>query len=224
MRQLRSKALVADSQEVFGQSLANLLEHKVGFAKVLTTTLFAEATRHLISGAAFTLAVFDLQLTDMDGFASVSSLRISHPELRIAVSGQSQHREDVLHALSVGAHGYIPRSLSVAETVLALSSIASGQIYVPPTISNLRQDDFVDPSEDQIEQPHINQATINHLTARQHEVMMLIAQGESNKGIAQKLHLSEGTVKTHINALFRILNVHDRGAVAAIVATHIQRH
>jgi DNA-binding NarL/FixJ family response regulator len=65
--------------------------------------------------------------------------------------------------------------------------------------------------------PH--SSSVEQLTTRQYEVMMLIAEGSSNKAIAQKLHLSEGTVKTHVNALFRTLNVHDRAAVATIAAT-----
>src|SRR5690554_6103376 len=105
MRQSKSTALVADCQELFSHSLANLLEHRVGFAKVVTTTHFAEALRHLMNSAAISLAVFDLKLPDMDGFSSIADLRVSHPELRIAVSGRSHHREDILHALSVGAHG-----------------------------------------------------------------------------------------------------------------------
>jgi DNA-binding NarL/FixJ family response regulator len=223
MRQPRSTALVADSQELFGLSLATLLEQRVGFSKVLTTTHFAEAMRHLLGSSTITLAVFDLQLPDMDSFSSIASLRMSHPDLRIAVSGRSHHREDILSALSVGAHGYIPRSLSIFETIQAFSSIASGQIYVPPTVSEMLEDKLFDQTVNPSNGGVSHAFSLDQLTARQYEVMMLIADGHSNKGIAQKLHLSEGTVKTHVNALFRILNVHDRIAVSAIAASLSRR-
>ncbi|MET0439564.1 MAG: response regulator transcription factor [Devosia sp.] len=219
MRQLRSTALVADSQELFGHSLATVLEQRVGFAKVLTTTHFVEAMRHLLSSSAISLAIFDLQLPDMDSFSSVSNLRLSHPDLRIVISGGSHHRDDILRALSVGAHGYIPRSLSMFETIQALASITAGQIYVPPTVSDLLEDKLFDQTVNSTGTPVPPPSAVEQLTARQYEVMMLIAEGRSNKGIAQKLHLSEGTVKTHVNALFRTLNVHDRTAVATIAAT-----
>ncbi|WIY54196.1 response regulator transcription factor [Devosia sp. YIM 151766] len=223
MRQSKSTALVADCQELFSHSLANLLEHRVGFAKVVTTTHFAEALRHLMNSAAISLAVFDLKLPDMDGFSSIADLRVSHPELRIAVSGRSHHREDILHALSVGAHGYIPRSLTIFETIRALSNITSGQIYVPPTVSDLIEEKLFDQAVNAPAAAPVSPFTVDQLTARQYEVMMLIAEGESNKGIALKLELSEGTVKTHVHALFRTLNVHDRIAVAAIAASLSKR-
>ena len=219
MRQLKSTALVADSQELFGHSLATVLEQRVGFARVLTTTDFAEAMRHLLSSSGISLAVFDLQLPDMDSFSSVSNLRLSHPELRIVISGGSHHRDHILRALSAGAHGYIPRSLSMFETTQALASITAGQIYVPPTVSDLLEYKLFDQTVNSAGGPFSPPASVEQLTARQYEVMMLIAEGRSNKSIAKKLHLSEGTVKTHINALFRTLNVHDRAAVATIAST-----
>jgi DNA-binding NarL/FixJ family response regulator len=219
MRQLSSTALVVDSQELFGHSLATVLEQRVGFARVLTTQYFTEAMRHLLNGSEISLAIFDLHLPDMDSFSSISNLRLSHPDLRIVISGRSHHRDDILRALSAGAHGYIPRSLSMFETIQALVNITAGQIYVPATVSDLLEVELFDQIVNSTKAPVPHSSSVEQLTTRQYEVMMLIAEGSSNKAIAQKLHLSEGTVKTHVNALFRTLNVHDRAAVATIAAT-----
>ena len=105
--------------------------------------------------------------------------------------------------------------------VQALGSIANGQIYVPPTLSDVLDDSF----------PHTVAyltATLHKaanpakrrdvvLTSRQQEVMLLISRGKSNKEIARTLGLAEGTVKAHVNALFHALSVHNRASVAALL-------
>ena len=220
-------ALVADCQEVFGFGVKDLLERRLAFSKVTVVTSFAAATETLSRDTSISLALLEIDLSDMDGLASVASLRIGYPDLRLAVISGSRQRDQILRALSVGAHGFLPRTTSADEMVQALGSIANGQIYVPPTLSDVLDDSF----------PHTVAyltATLHKaanpakrrdvvLTSRQQEVMQLISRGKSNKEIARTLGLAEGTVKAHVNALFHALSVHNRASVAALLTDAYDR-
>lgn len=215
-------ALVADSQELFSNAVKDLLERRLGFTEVIVVTSFEAATWHLSGNSSISLALLDLALPDMDGLASLASLRVAYPDLRLAVVAGPSRREEILRALSVGVHGFVPRTLSINEMVQALGSIVSGQIYVPPTLSDVLDDTFPNTVANL-------EATLNRnadgpdrraegLTARQQEVMQLISEGKTNKEIARSLGLAEGTVKAHVNALFRALSVHNRASIAAMQA------
>jgi DNA-binding NarL/FixJ family response regulator len=215
-------ALVADSQELFSNAVKDLLERRLGFTEVIVVTSFESATWHLSGNSSISLALVDLTLPDMDGLASLASLRVAYPDLRLAVVAGPSRREEILRALSVGVHGFVPRTLSINEMVQALSGIVNGQIYVPPTLSDVLDETFPNTVANL-------EATLNRnmdgpdrravaLTSRQQEVMQLISEGKTNKEIARSLGLAEGTVKAHVNALFRALSVHNRASVAAMQA------
>lgn len=213
-------ALIADSQELFSTAVKDLLERRLGFPEVIVVTSFDAATRHLSGNSSIALALIDLGLSDMDGLASLASLRVAYPDLRLAAIAGPSRREDILRALSAGVHGFVPRTLTINEMVQALAGIVNGQIYVPPTLSDMLDDT---PTDGPANPPAVHRADENGdrrdvaLTSRQQEVMQLISEGKTNKEIARSLGLAEGTVKAHVNALFRALSVHNRASVAAML-------
>lgn len=221
MRPSTKCALIADSQELFSKALKDLLASSLGFTEVIVVTSFDAAVWNLSREASISLALLDLSLLDMDGFAGLASLRVGYPDLRLAVIAGSSRREQILRALSVGVHGFIPRTLSVNDAVQALNTIVNGQIYVPPTLSDVL-DDASPNSVDYLTGLHEAEEGLDRrdqgLTSRQQEVMRLISEGKTNKEIARSLGLAEGTVKAHVNALFRALSVHNRASVAAMLA------
>ena len=209
-------ALVADSQELFSHSLMRLLEQHIDYPKVITTTTFADSMSNLLAHPNIVFAAFELHLPGMDGLTSIAGLRSAYPQLRIAVIAESTDRNDILRALAVGIHGYIPRSLALSEAIQALTTISGGHIYVPSAMSNV--------PDTKVEQRHDGMnglppgQSVENLTSRQKQILGLIAQGRSNKQIATSLSLAEGTVKAHVTAIFRALGIHDRASAAAIAA------
>lgn len=210
-------ALVADTQELYSNAVKDLLERRLGFTDVIAVTSFEAATWNLSRDPSISLALLDLTLPDMDGLPSMASLRVAYPDLRLAVIAGASRREQILRALSVGVHGYLPRTLSINEMVQALSRIANGQIYVPPTLSDV-MDDTEPNGAGPVQKPEEADRRDVALTLRQQEVMQLISEGKTNKEIARSLGLAEGTVKAHVNALFRALSVHNRASVAGMLA------
>lgn len=205
--------LVADSHQLFGFALAELLERHLGLPTVLSAHSFSEATDLLSAYPAITIAVFDLLLDGLDGLKGISDLRLIYPHLRLVVVAESAARDDILAALAVGVHGYLPRVVTQTEAILALQTIIDGHIYVPAALSEV--------SRDQLPAPGFaapGAAARPQLTARQHQVMLLLVQGYTNKQIAEALQLAEGTVKVHVSAVFRALNVHNRTDVEGLIA------
>jgi DNA-binding NarL/FixJ family response regulator len=217
----RSTALVADTEELFSYALTALLKNRLGFSQVVAVSNFKDASRVLAADETITFGAFDVTLADMNGLTDVANLRVAYPELRLAVIAQSSRRDDILRALSAGIHGYIPRTLDLAEVVNALEFINTGHIYVPSALSDITgnrgQSLSGYTSDTDADIPGPGHATAR-LTARQLEIINLIAEGKSNKQIARQLHLSEGTVKAHISAVFKVLDVHDRASVAAFAS------
>lgn len=221
MDRATSIALIADTEELFSYALAALLKDRLGFSKVIAVASFVEASRVLADNPAIGFAAVDIALPDMNGLNDVAQLRVDYPELRLAIIARSSRRDDILRALIVGIHGYIPRRLDVSEVVQALELINGGHIYVPSALSEIGEDGgqvMNGRSIGGVSDRHDFSLVNSRLTSRQLEVIDLIAQGKSNKQIARQLHLSEGTVKAHVSAVFKVLDVHDRASVAAFAS------
>jgi len=155
--------------------------------------------------------ILDLTMPGMDGFSAIQEFGRRCPDLPVIVLSASEGPLEVRRALAAGALGYVPKSANPHTLLSALKLVLSGEVYVPP----LLLDHIAVPRQTGVNQNH--EALDGRLTERQTEVLKLIVQGLSNKEIATALDLSEKTVKAHVTAIFRALNVVNRtqAAVAA---------
>jgi DNA-binding NarL/FixJ family response regulator len=225
MRRSTKRALIADTQELFSSAVQSLLELRLGFEQVIVVNRFEAATDLLSRDPAISIALIDIALPDMDGLASMASLRVAYPDLGLVVIAGSNRRDQILKALTIGLHGFLPRTLSIVDTVQAIGGILNGQIYVPPALSEMIDDVQNNAAHLPLGLHRMDDGSERRetsLTTRQLEVMQLISEGKTNKEIARRLGLAEGTVKAHVNAVFRILSVHNRASVAALLAEHQQ--
>ena len=205
-------ALVADDHELFRAALAGMLRAHVGFRSVLEAGTLDEALGHLGRESDLAFAAIDLGMPGMAGAASVRAIRRSHPTLRLAVVTASERREDILQALDAGVNGYVPKTLPTAALTAALRAILEGGIFVPPVLAECgvhQGSGTASPA------PEAEDAG---LSPRQRDVMQLIALGKSNKEIARALNLATGTVKVHVNAIYRAVGASNRVTAVAAVA------
>jgi DNA-binding NarL/FixJ family response regulator len=204
-------AIVADDNALCGAGLVHIMQTCLNFTKVLTCRNFRELAGILGQyRSRVTLAVIHFDLPGMKRAAGLRRLCESWPSVRTLVTADGHDRDMILDILSAGSHGFIPKSSSTAELEQALRATAGGHIFVLPSSMDrpLHQDSEPVTS--------INEA---RLTARQKEVLELLAEGKSNKQIGSALGISEGTVKVHVNAAFRVLGVHNRvNATTALLA------
>jgi DNA-binding NarL/FixJ family response regulator len=138
------------------------------------------------------------------GVQGVAEFRTRFPEIPLVVLSASESHYDIKRALDAGALGFIPKASSPAVMVSALQLILAGGIYLPSLL--------VKPDSGLHGQDAAAFAALRHggLTTRQMEVLRLLVRGSQNKVIARALDLSEGTVKIHVAAIFRALNVNNR--------------
>lgn len=216
-----ASAIVADDHELFRAALAEILRREFGFGLVIEAGSLDDAVDLLGRTSNVAFASIDLAMPGMNGEASLLSIREEYPDIRLAVITGSERRDDILLALDAGVHGYIPKTLKIAEIAAALRTILEGRIFVPPVLANKA---FPSTRRNQVA-PAVPHAPprLSGLSPRQRAVLDLISLGKSNKEIAHELRLAEGTVKVHVSALFRTLGTHNRmGAVAAIARLHVK--
>jgi len=154
------------------------------------------------------LVVLDLTLPGCDGFEFLRELRRTWPGIPVLVLSATHDRDTIEQALDMGAMGFIPKTANARLLIDALRLVLSGGVYVPTDCTGIdlrRPRPIAKPSE-------------LGLTMRQADVLKLLVQGKPNKLICRDLRLSEGTVKVHVSAILRALNVHTRTQVVIELA------
>lgn len=166
------------------------------------------------------LALVDIAMPGTHGFEHVARLRSQAPALPVIVLSGSEDVELMRALIDLGVLGFIPKAYSPEVMLSAIRLVLAGGIYVPPLLLANAQAQGWQPSEAPAAEGVPSRSIDglrNLLTERQIDVMRLLSQGKPNKLIARDLGISEGTVKIHLAAIFRALNVRNR--VEAVVAS-----
>jgi DNA-binding NarL/FixJ family response regulator len=196
--------LLVDDHTLFREALLHVLKQLAGSVLVHEAANTAEAAHLLAHMRNLDLVLLDIDLPGVDGLTALPDLRELAPTVPIVVLSGSELSQHVQAALERGAVGYIPKSCSGHEMLTALQIVLQGDIYIPPRLLGKlgaqTETAFADAAG----------ATQNVLTARQIDVLALMAKGLPNKSIARSLNLAEGTVKLHVAAIFRALAVSNR--------------
>jgi len=207
----RRVALISDDDEFFRMALSSVLTARLGFSEVIATQTFDGAAEKLSNRDDVEIALFDLNMPGMNNWQNLRTLRECFPGVRAAVVSGSQDRNDILMALRVGLHGYVSKGLGVSELSRALQIICEGTVYLPSFFPDLPI------GGDELPRPPDNEPSnrpdtgvLADLTKRQREVLEMLINGKSNKAMARILDVSEGTIKFHVSAVFRVLRASNR--------------
>ena len=196
--------VIADDHALFRTGLKLLLGDGCGPAAIREAASVAELRDLLDADSAVDLVVVDLFMPGMNGGTTLRELRTAFPGLRFVVLSGSEERQHVLDALAAGAFGYIPKSLDPAAMIAAFQQILNGGIYAPTLL-------LTEPaSAPEPALAPVDAQVLATLTPRQCDVLRLLGKGQANKEIARALDISEGTVKIHLAAIFRLLDVRNR--------------
>ena len=164
------------------------------------------------------LILLDLQLPDRDGIEMLGELREHYPAISVVMLSAFNDRDNVVRALDNGALGFIPKTDSREVLLGALRLILAGGIYIPPEMLGARTGRSRRAGQACAPQKRPSPAELG-LTERQVEVLALMMQGKSNKLICRALDLAEPTVKNHVSAILKALDVTNRTeAVLAVAA------
>jgi DNA-binding NarL/FixJ family response regulator len=197
------KILLVDDHALIRDALRGVLKELAPEATVLEAADSRQAMRQVEAHLDLHLILLDLNLPDRDGFAVLTELRRRHATISLVVLSASQDRDSILKAIDLGALGFIPKSSPRDVMANALRLIFSGGVYIPPEA--LAPTEFKEHARQRPTSP----ADLG-LTGRQVEVLALMMEGKSNKAISRMLDVAEPTVKHHVTAVLKALNVTNR--------------
>lgn len=194
------KILLVDDHPLFIEGMRGILKRLHEHIVIHTAGSCEEALELTENDDDMDLVLLDLNLPGMSGLDGLQQLRHQLPATPIVLLSASEDRNKVLRAIELGAKGYIPKSSSSDIIITALQLVLSGGVYLPMAVL-----DAVNSA-----QSKTSNADGQTLTPRQVEVLSLIAEGHSNKSIANHLSMAENTVRVHVGAILRFLDVTNR--------------
>ena len=206
------RVVLADDQRVVREGLELVLRMLPDVDVVGTAADGAEAVA-VVEATRPDVVLMDLRMPDVDGVEATRRLRTGYPEVRVVVLTTYADDESVFAALKAGARGYLTKDAGSEEIARAIARVAAGEAMLDPTVQARLLDRF--DAAAAFEPPTVPAAGMEALTAREVEVLALIAGGLSNAEIAERLVVGESTVKTHINRIFAKTGVRDRAQLVA---------
>ena len=202
------RVLIADDQRVVRDGLSMLVALIDGVQVVGTACDGAEAVR-LAEARHPDVIMMDLRMPGTDGIAATADLRERLPAARVLVLTTYADEDAILPALQAGARGYLTKDASAEQIEAAIRAVHAGQTHLDPVVQE-RLVAAVTSQSRAAAPPGPGQKPPDGLTAREAEVLTLLASGLSNTEIARRLYLSNATVKTHINRIFAKTGARDR--------------
>ncbi|MBI3897772.1 MAG: response regulator transcription factor [Gammaproteobacteria bacterium] len=211
------KILVVDDHPLVRDALRDHLQELERGAEVFEARSTADALSIADQHPDMELVLLDLNLPDANGFSALTTLRERHPAIPVVVLSAHDQRQTVLDALDKGAMGFVPKTATTQVMLSALRLVLSGGIYLPTEVLNSASTS-TEPlmSINTFARERTKTASDLGLTQRQAQILALLVQGKPNKIISRELGLAESTVKIHITAILRALNVTNR--VQAVIA------
>ncbi len=234
------KALLIDDHPLILSALQSVIQGMGGHVTVAAARSAHEARAALVADSDFDLVLLDLQLGDADGFDLLVEFRTGYPALPVVVVSASDRSDDVIRAIDLGAMGFVPKRASNETLYEALHTVMSGGIYLPPMTmtfggahpaSSAPSSQALSPggrseglSPQAVRGPVVpgKPFAALGLTPRQTDVLGLLLKGQPNKLIARELNLSVETVKDHVAAVLRTLNVSSRTQAVLAVSQMAQ--
>jgi len=211
------KILIVEDHALVREGLVRLLGQLQAGVVLRDCADFMAARAVLDDEAPFDLMLLDLALPGIDGFAALEILGRRFPTLPVVVLSAFDDTPTITRVMNLGAAGFIPKTFSGEALLTALRKVLHGTLFRPDGLSGTaRLDDAL---------PVVPAAIGAHpaelgLTERQTQVLALMVRGLSNREIAARLGLSEGTVKIHATAIFKALGVSSRTQALVAVARY----
>ena len=219
------RLIVADDQASIREALAMMLDMTPGLTVVATAADGDQAVA-LTAEHHPDVVLMDLRMPKMDGIAATAALTSRFPEVAVVVLTTYDDGASIIAALGAGARGYLTKQAGRADIARAVRAAAAGQAVLDPAVqarlvaAAIRSAAPAVPSTDPAGAGTTTAALPGGLSAREGEVLRLIAAGSTNREIAAALFVSEATVKTHVNNIFAKLQVRDRAQAVHYAFTH----
>jgi DNA-binding NarL/FixJ family response regulator len=207
------RLLVVDDHEVVRQGLVSLLDRREHFQVVAEAGTAAEAVE-MARKFEPDLVVMDVRLPDGSGIEACREIRAEFPATRVVILTSYPDEEAVLSAIIAGASGYLLKQIRSRDLVSALESVGRGESLLDPAVT--------EKVLDRVRRIATGTYTdeMAQLTQQEQKILLLVAEGKTNKEIAAEVFLSDKTVKNYVSSILSKLNLERRAQAAAFVARH----
>ena len=216
----KTRILIADDHDVVRSGLKMLLRSRADFSIVAEAADGEEAVR-MTDKHKPDVAILDISMPNLDGIEATKIIKKNHPDVKVLILSVHEDEEYAYQVLRAGASGYILKNAGKKEIFEAVRSALSGERFFSPGISKLIVDGFIKRANeaDHGEYGGRHPSSKQDLTDRELQVLQLIAQGLTNRQIADQLFLSFRTVNTHRANLMQKLDIHDTAGLVRYAIT-----
>jgi len=206
------RIVLIDDHTLFRVGLEGLLESRG--IEIAASVDSGEDCVQLVNEKKPDVVLLDMRMPDLSGIGVLKTLREHKLNMPVVMLTTSTEESDLVESLRAGAQGYLLKDMEPDALVIALRDIVAGKTVVAPDLAPI----LAKAVQGKNEEPATPESSpFDGLTPRETEILGLLAEGQSNKAIARNLGISDGTVKLHVKAILRKLNVHSR-VEAAVMA------
>ena len=156
------------------------------------------------------IVILDMNMPERDGLQALQDIEALGLGTKVLVLSGYDDADLIFRAMKLGAKGYILKTMASAQLIYSIEEVLSGKIYLPLAISSRFFEYFQKSFKEESSVVSKEENYLDSLTHREEEVLELLTQGVTYRGVASKLFISETTVKTHVNNIFQKLQVNDR--------------
>jgi DNA-binding NarL/FixJ family response regulator len=201
------RIVLADDHTLFRQGLRRVLEEQAGWHVIAEAGDGAEAVRLTLEHEPH-MVILDVAMPRLNGVEATRQITRRLPDARVLIVSMYSDDVYITQALQAGAQGFVLKDSADADLVRAVTDLAAGKSHFSPSVSKVVLNDYV---------RHLSERGVTDrfdaLSEREREVFQLIAEGHSNKDIANLLHVSPGTVETHRARIMEKLDVHSAAEI-----------
>ena len=200
------KVVVADDHTILRQGIKALLDNQEEIEVVGEAKDGREAIK-AIEELSPDVILMDIAMPGLNGLEATRRIKKKFPRTKVVVLTMHTNEEYIFQILNAGADGYLVKETAFQDLISAINSVHRGEAFMSPSISKKVMTDYIQRAQGE------EKVGFDTLTTREREILQLVAEGNSNKKIAEVLFISPKTVETHRAHIMDKLNIHDRAGL-----------